>query len=62
MRRALLLIDIQNDFLPPHGALAVPQGDTILPCVYRLLDEGEWTIILASQVSLPGSRAEQNGL
>ncbi|TKA53433.1 hypothetical protein B0A53_04427 [Rhodotorula sp. CCFEE 5036] len=49
MRRALLLIDIQNDFLPPHGALAVPQGDAILPCVYRLLEEGEWAVVLASQ-------------
>ncbi|KWU41365.1 Isochorismatase hydrolase [Rhodotorula sp. JG-1b] len=49
MRRALLLVDVQNDFLPPRGALAVSQGDTILPHVYRLLDEGEWAIVLASQ-------------
>lgn len=62
MRRALLLIDIQNDFLPPHGALAVPQGDAILPCVYRLLEEGEWAVVLASQVSSPGSWVEWNGL
>lgn len=36
MKKALLLIDVQNDFLP-GGALAVPEGDQILPCVYRLL-------------------------
>ena len=61
MRRALLLVDVQNDFLPPRGALAVSQGDTILPHVYRLLDEGEWAIVLASQVSSLGSLVEWNG-
>lgn len=33
--KALLLIDIQNDFLP-GGALAVPEGDQILPVVNQL--------------------------
>lgn len=33
--RALLLVDIQNDFLP-GGALAVPDGDQILPVVEEL--------------------------
>jgi len=33
--KALLLIDIQNDFLP-GGALAVPQGDQILEVVNQL--------------------------
>jgi nicotinamidase/pyrazinamidase len=33
---ALLLIDLQNDFLP-GGALAVPKGDQILPAVCRLM-------------------------
>lgn len=33
--RALLVIDIQNDFTP-GGALAVPQGDAIVPLVNRL--------------------------
>lgn len=32
---ALILIDIQNDFLP-GGALAVPEGDKILPAVEHL--------------------------
>lgn len=36
MKKALLLIDIQNDFLP-GGALGVPEGDQILPWVTRLL-------------------------
>lgn len=33
--RALILVDIQNDFLP-DGALAVPNGDEIIPIVNRL--------------------------
>ncbi|TKB25496.1 bifunctional nicotinamidase/pyrazinamidase [Desulfopila sp. IMCC35006] len=39
MKRALILTDIQNDFLP-GGALAVPEGDAILPFVVRLLRSG----------------------
>src|ERR1700690_4382891 len=33
---ALLLVDIQNDFLP-GGALAVKEGDKIIPIINRLL-------------------------
>lgn len=36
MKKALLLIDIQNDFCH-GGALAVPDGDSIVPVVNRLL-------------------------
>jgi nicotinamidase/pyrazinamidase len=32
---ALLIVDIQNDFLP-GGALAVPAGDQVIPAVNRL--------------------------
>lgn len=34
-RSALLIVDIQNDFLP-GGALAVPAGDEVIPAVNRL--------------------------
>ena len=33
--RALLIVDVQNDFLP-GGALAVPAGDQVIPAVNRL--------------------------
>jgi len=33
--KALILVDIQNDFLP-GGPLAVPDGDVIIPVVNRL--------------------------
>jgi len=32
---ALIIVDIQNDFIP-GGALAVPEGDVIIPLVNRL--------------------------
>lgn len=32
---ALLLVDIQNDFLP-GGALAVPEGDAVIPVIHTL--------------------------
>ncbi|GAA6033314.1 hypothetical protein NBRC10512_005923 [Rhodotorula toruloides] len=42
---ALLLVDIQHEFLPPSGALAVPHGDAILEAaVYPLLDRGKWDL------------------
>jgi nicotinamidase/pyrazinamidase len=34
-REVLMIIDVQNDFCP-GGALAVPEGDAILPAVNRL--------------------------
>ncbi|WP_341535019.1 nicotinamidase [Acetobacter sacchari] len=34
-RDALLIIDVQNDFLP-GGALAVPDGDAVIPLINRL--------------------------
>lgn len=43
---ALLLVDIQNDFLP-GGALGVEQGDQILPTVNAL--QAKFNLILASQ-------------
>ncbi|RYD17221.1 MAG: bifunctional nicotinamidase/pyrazinamidase [Verrucomicrobiaceae bacterium] len=43
---ALLLIDIQNDFLP-GGALAVPGGDEILPIVNALIPHFE--LVVATQ-------------
>lgn len=38
MAKALILVDLQNDFLP-GGALAVPHGDEVIPVANRLMDE-----------------------
>ena len=44
--KALLLIDIQNDFLP-GGALAVPGGDEVIPVANQLMPEYE--LVVATQ-------------
>ena len=43
-RDVLLIIDLQNDFCP-GGALAVPQGDAIIPRVNRLAASYEHVIL-----------------
>jgi nicotinamidase/pyrazinamidase len=43
---ALLLIDLQNDFLPT-GALPVPEGDRVIPVVNRLMPA--FDLVVATQ-------------
>ena len=45
-KRALLLIDLQYDFMP-GGALAVPKGDEVIEVANRLIPEYE--LVVASQ-------------
>jgi Amidases related to nicotinamidase len=44
--KALLLVDIQNDFLP-GGSLAVPHGDEVVPVANGLMSKFE--IVIATQ-------------
>lgn len=44
--KALILVDIQNDFLP-GGALAVPQGDEIIPIANQL--QRLFEVVVATQ-------------
>lgn len=37
LKKALLVVDMQNDFCP-EGALAVPQGDKIIPAINRYVE------------------------
>ncbi len=49
MKRALLVTDIQNDFLP-GGALAVPGGDAIIPYVLTLMrDRSRYDLLVVIQ-------------
>ena len=47
-RDVLLVVDIQNDFLP-GGALAVPHGDEILAPLCELMNSGRFELIVATQ-------------
>jgi nicotinamidase/pyrazinamidase len=58
--KALILVDIQNDFLP-GGALAVPDGDKVVPIVNKL--QAAFPIVVATQDWHPanhGSFAENH--
>ncbi|NIK90927.1 bifunctional nicotinamidase/pyrazinamidase [Mangrovimonas sp. CR14] len=44
--KALILVDIQNDFLP-GGSLAVPEGDTIITTVNQL--QPQFDLVVATQ-------------
>jgi nicotinamidase/pyrazinamidase len=44
--KALVLVDIQNDFLP-GGALAVPKGDEVIPVANRL--QSAFPLVVATQ-------------
>ena len=46
MKTALLIVDVQNDFLP-GGALAVPGGDGVIPVINDLMPE--YDLVVATQ-------------
>lgn len=46
--KCLLLIDLQNGFCP-GGNLAVPGGDEVIPIANRLMEEGGYDLVVASQ-------------
>jgi len=61
--KALLLIDIQNDFLP-GGALAVGEGDQVVPVANKLISNLPVELVLATKDWHPpehGSFAKQHG-
>lgn len=45
---ALILVDIQNDFLP-GGALAVPQGDEVVPVANQWMADARFGLVVATQ-------------
>ena len=46
MRKALILVDIQNDFI--DGSLAVPNAEKIIPVVNELLEK-DWDLVVATK-------------
>ena len=45
---ALILVDIQNDFVP-GGALAVSEGDAVVPVANALARSGDFDLVVATQ-------------
>jgi nicotinamidase/pyrazinamidase len=48
MADALLIIDVQNDFLP-GGALAVPDGDRVIDAINHLAGEERFGLVVATR-------------
>ena len=64
MAHALIVVDYQNDFTPPEGALAVPGGDAIAGRINELIHSGDYDLVLATRDWHPpdhGSFTEQGG-
>lgn len=53
---ALILVDLQNDFLP-GGALAVPDGDQVIAVANRLTASAEFSMVIATQDWHPAHHA-----
>lgn len=48
MKKALIVVDVQNDFCE-GGALAVPNANDIIPYINMLMDENEYDEIIFTQ-------------
>jgi nicotinamidase/pyrazinamidase len=62
--RALLVIDYQNDFAAPDGALSVAGGDAIAGRINDLMRSGDYDLVVATRDWHPadhGSFTEQGG-
>lgn len=44
-KKALIIVDVQNDFCP-GGALAVPEGDQVVPVINKLLASGAFNYVV----------------
>src|SRR2546430_16164746 len=64
MAKALIIVDYQNDFNPPNGALAVPGGDAIADRLNELAADDRYEVVIATRDWHPPdheSFAEQGG-
>ena len=50
--KTLVIVDVQNDFMP-GGALAVPEGDKIVPVINKILPK--FDLVVATQDWHPGN-------
>lgn len=46
--KTLLIVDVQNDFCP-GGALAVPEGDAVVPIINALMQSDVFDLVVATQ-------------
>lgn len=62
--KILLVVDVQKDFCP-GGALAVAQGDKVVPVINELMESGRYSYIIATRDMHPANHksfAESHGV
>jgi nicotinamidase/pyrazinamidase len=62
---ALIIVDYQNDFARPEGALSVPAGEEVADHINALARSGDYELVLATRDWHPpehGSFTEQGGI
>lgn len=47
MKPVFVVVDVQNDFVPPDGALAVPEGQAVVPVINTV--SGYFDLVVATQ-------------
>jgi len=47
--RALVVVDFQNDFASPDGALSVAGGDQLAPRINELMRSGDYDLVVATR-------------
>ena len=65
MGRALVVVDFQNDFASPDGALSVRGGDALAPRINELMRSGDYDLVVATRDWHPpdhGSFTAQGGV
>ena len=65
MGRALVVVDYQNDFASPDGALSVRGGDALAPRINELMRSGDYDLVVATRDWHPpdhGSFTAQGGV
>ena len=65
MPDALIIVDYQNDFAGPDGALSVPAGEEVAGRINELARSGDYELVLATRDWHPpdhGSFTEQGGI
>lgn len=48
MTKAIIIVDVQNDFCP-GGALAVPNGDEVVAVINKHLEDARYDVVVATQ-------------
>ena len=65
MADALIIVDYQNDFARPDGALSVPEGEEVAAHINELAASGAYELVVATRDWHPpdhGSFTEQGGI